>query len=140
MHNVHYTIDESAKGIARHAPPSGTDNAGSANRVHVFVPGHSLGDGWTRHIVQLDEGDTADAYGTTKRCLYGPGFVVYDCHRTGITVREFDGPQDFYNGLRSTELLRTAIDSGQLRGTLVGKEIADFLTNSGVEMDMAGKV
>lgn len=132
---MHYTINKNA--ITTLLTDAAADRGDwMAPLEHTrYVPGHDIDDGWTRHMVQLDEGDTADNPASTKGPLYGPGFVVYDRHRTSITVREFDSPADFYNSMRSTQLLVQAIDSGQLRGTLVGQEIADFLTNSGVKFE-----
>jgi hypothetical protein len=127
---MHYTISKNAAEAANM-----DDHKMGTSSSKTYVPGHDIGEGWTRHLVQLDMGDTADNPASTKGPLHGPGFVVYDCHRTGISVREFDSPDDFYNGMRSTQLLVQAIDSGQLKGTIVGQEIANFLTNSGVEFE-----
>lgn len=80
----------------------------AADSRSVHIPGHSLGEGWTRHIVELTEGDTADNPASTKSPLYGPGFIVYDVAKTGITVREFDDAGPFYDSIVRGSTLATA--------------------------------
>jgi len=71
-----------------------------------YVPGHTLGNGWTRHIVELAEGDTADNPCSTKGPIYGPAFVTYDCHRSGITVHVDNNAGEFYDALYETRKQR----------------------------------
>lgn len=65
-----------------------------------YVPGHSLGEGWTRHIVELAEGDTADNPGSTKHPVYGPCVMVYDVARSGITGTQYNDSAGFYKAIR----------------------------------------
>lgn len=81
---MHYTISKSDPAV-----DSYTDGV-------RYVVGHDIGGGWTRHIVQLDKGDTADNPASTKGPIHGPGLVVYDRHHTGITVHEYDNADGFY--------------------------------------------
>lgn len=90
---MHYTISKE-KAVA--------DAPGMGEGV-TYVVGHSLGDGWTRHIVQLAKGDTADNPASTKGPIYGPAFVVYDCHRSGISVAVLDSAGEFYDQLRPSK-------------------------------------
>lgn len=63
--------------------------------VH-WIPPHDIGHGWKRHMVQLEEGDSADNPSSTKSLLYGPCFVVYDVAKTGIRTSTFDTPEEWY--------------------------------------------
>lgn len=68
----------------------------------TYVVGHSLGGGYTRHIVELGDGDTSSNPSSTKGPIYGsnpPSLVVYDCHKTGIRVVIYDSAKDFYESL-----------------------------------------
>lgn len=90
MKNYHYTINEERRGAAR----------ATESKPTVFVPGHSLGAGWVRHIVELQHGDTADNPASTKGPLYGPSVLVYDVAPSGTTVHEYDSAKGFYDSLK----------------------------------------
>lgn len=92
MYVTHYTIDKDHSTIE-------SMETNKPKVKHRYIPGHSLGGGWTRHIVELAEGDTADNPASTKGPIYGPAFVVYDCHKTGITVHVHDDASEFYGAL-----------------------------------------
>lgn len=85
---THYTI----YGIADDYEPAPGEKM-------VYVPGHDIGNGWTRHMVQIAKGDTADNPSSTKGPIYGPAFIVYDVHASGIRTQLFDTPGQFYAAL-----------------------------------------
>jgi hypothetical protein len=69
-----------------------------------YVPGHDIGNGWRRHIVQLNAGDTATNPASTKRPLFGPGFIVYDVAPSGITAHEYNDSAEFYDAIGKDEI------------------------------------
>jgi hypothetical protein len=71
----------------------------SANPEMTYVVGHSLGGGWTRHLVELDKGDTADNPASTKGPIYGPSFISYDISPSGITVHVEESCKEFYDSI-----------------------------------------
>lgn len=82
---THYTID--ATRAREHAD------------AVTYVPGHSLGAGWVRHICELNIADTADNPASTKGPIYGPCVVVYDVSPSGIRARQYDDAAGFYADL-----------------------------------------
>lgn len=82
----------------------------------TYVVGHDLGGGYTRHMVQLAMGDTADNPASTKGPIYGPQFVVYDCHKTGISVGLYSDPGEFYDDIFETRKQREAMKEARLNG------------------------
>jgi hypothetical protein len=119
---MHYTI-------RRDNHPTATTASGRTIGTvqHQYVPGHSLGDGWTRHIVELGEGDTADNPLSTKGPIYGPAFVVYDCHKTGITVHLHESAEEFYKAIWRVPFPDAEQDPMRLDGKTVA-QAADYLT------------
>lgn len=100
---------------------------------HCYVPGHDLGAGWTRHLVQLEEGDTADNPASSKGPIYGPCFLCYDVARSGINVGVYDDAGGFYRDLTKHTLrkLRRAHEVSQGKGDQgafdVWNAVADML-------------
>lgn len=76
---THYTINKDGEG--------------------TYIVGHSLGNGWTRQIVELERGDTADNPASTKGPIYGPGVVVYDTSASGITATHYNDAGEFYDAI-----------------------------------------
>lgn len=64
-----------------------------------YIPGHSLGGGYTRHIAQLAEGDTADNPASSKGPIYGPCVVVYDVAPSGIQIHVDEDASAFYKSV-----------------------------------------
>jgi len=83
---------------------------------HCYVPGHDLGSGYTRHLVQLEEGDTADNPASTKGPIYGPCFICYDVHRSGISVGVYSNPGEFYDDIYNTRVQREKMMADRLAG------------------------
>lgn len=104
---MHYTIYKSKQDI---------DPARIPEAQVQFVPGHDLGGGYTRHLVQLAEGDTADNPASSKGPLYGPAFVCYDVHRSGIDVGMYSGPGEFYDDIYDARRKREAMREARLNG------------------------
>ena len=72
----------------------------------VQVPGHSIGDGSTRHLVELKPGDTADNPSSATEPIRGPGFVVYDVRqvapgRTDTSTRRYANARGFYDAVEA---------------------------------------
>lgn len=124
----HYTIDKKYEGRAGLA---------IEGNEPVYVPGHSLGEGWTRHIVELAKGDTADNPASTKGPLYGPGFVTYDISPQGTTAYEEDSCKGFYEAIFRGRVQREFDLLKRIRAALEGDsndaehdalvDVADFL-------------
>lgn len=92
---LHYSIDVQDRDC--------TAITADGRRV-IYVPGHSLGGGWTRQIVELCDGDSADNPSSTKAPLYGgtgkPQLVVYDTAPDGgVRTIIYDSVKDFYASL-----------------------------------------
>lgn len=97
------------------------------NPDEVYVPGHSLGHGWTRHIAEIGDGDTHVNFASTKGPIYGPALVVTDISPSGITQRIHDDAAGFYASLRSHELLKQVHDEWRgLDGTLDDRTVLDI--------------
>lgn len=47
------------------------------------LPAHEMGNGWTRRVAVLQDGDTATNPASTSRRLVGPGAVVYETAPSG---------------------------------------------------------
>jgi hypothetical protein len=97
---MHFTIDKNF---------NHPDSSLHGKAAH-WIPGHDLGEGWTRYIVQLAKGDTADNPSSTKRPLYGPAFVVYDVAHTGITTHVHKDAGEFYDALYEAEHQRRSLN------------------------------
>jgi hypothetical protein len=102
---MHYTITQSEQDI---------DPARIPEAQVQFVPGHDLGGGYTRHLVELGEGDTSSNPASTKGPILGPCFVCYDRHRTGISVQIYKDAGGFYDDIFETRKQREAMRAARL--------------------------
>ncbi len=105
MYRTHYTL-------SRSAPIESVEDG--VKTKFVYVVGHSLGNGWTRHIVELQEGETADNPASTKGPLYGPALVVYDVSRTNIHVHVHKDAEEFYTAIQNPDTTTNYVLDDQL--------------------------
>ena len=106
---THFTIDQDHRTIE-------TRETGLPIVYHHILNGHDLGGGYTRYLVQMAEGDTADNPCSTKGPIYGPAFVCYDVHRSGISVQIYNDPGEFYDDIYAARQRREAMLADRMSG------------------------
>ncbi|MBM4654009.1 hypothetical protein GS896_27555 [Rhodococcus hoagii] len=60
------------------------------DQAAIMAAGEDLGQGWSKTVVKLDEGDTAYSGVSTKYDFRGPGEVAYMMHASGWNVDPSD--------------------------------------------------